>query len=296
MKRRDFVKFAGAVPFAISPLKFIGMSESLNGTQTTNKTLKPISSTLLVSDLTMGDHLVIGGRPSMGKTAFALNLLLDLAFEHKSGCAFFSLEMSKEQLMQRLLCINSNISTNLMRTGKLSDTGFQQVIDSAVKISESNIFIDDSARISVEEISRKLHKLKKSGKEIKYVFVDYFQLLNSEKKYACRRDHVNDALAQLKQLAINQNVIVISLAQLNRSTMGKTDRRPILTDLRENSDYSNIDKAVYLFREDYYNPSVKGSVLEMIVVKNKNHEQYAYKAAVDKLSLKISNLRLSDKG
>ena len=296
MKRRDFIKFAGAVPFAMSQLKFIGRSDPLYKTQTARNTLNPKSSTYLLSDLNIGDHFIIGARPGMGKTALAFNILLDLALDQKSGCAIFSLEISKEQLMQRLLCLNSNVSTNLMRSGKLSGNGFQKVIDSAVKISESNIFIDDSASISVEEISRRLHKLKKSGKEIQYVFVDYFQLLKSEKKYACRRDHVDDSLAQLKQLAINQNVIVISLAQLNRSTMGLTDRRPILTDLRENSDYSNIDKAVYLYREDYYNPSVKDSVLEMIVVKNKNYEKYTYKASFDKLSLKISNFSTIEVG
>lgn len=290
MKRRDFIKFAGAVPFAIGHLKNIGAAEMSQRSSMS----AAMNCADLLSNLSNGDHLIIGSRPNMGKTTLMLNLLLDLAIKQNSSCALFSLELVKEQAMERLICIEANVSLNQMRAGKLSDAEFQRIIKASSKLSKSDIFIDDSAGMTVEEMSRKLNRLKKSGKDIKYIFVDYLQLLGAERKYNCRRDHADDVLLQLKQLAINQNAIVISTGQLNRSSMGRIDRRPILTDLRENSDYSNIDKAIYLYREDYYDRDQNGP-LELNVVKSKNHKKSFYEASVDKQSFKISNLRRIDK-
>lgn len=215
---------------------------------------------------------VIAARPSMGKTAFSLNIALHAALREKKSIAYFSVEMAKEQVMMRLLAGEAKVSLSQLRTANLDEQAWPRLINAAAKLSESKIFIDDTAGISPYEVHAKARRLKaKHGLDM--IMIDYLQLMQLKQKTDSREREVAEISKTLKAIAKDLNVPVIALAQLNRGVEGRSDRRPMLSDLRESGSIEqDADVIMMLFRDDYYerdNPELKGQA-EVIVGKQRN--------------------------
>lgn len=207
----------------------------------------------MTSGLQGGDLIIIAGRPSMGKTAFCLNLI-EYAAMHASDpipSAIFSLEMGKEQLVQRLLCSVARIDASRVRTGKLVQSEFPTLLTAAGVIAEAPIYIDDTPAISVLELRAKARRLK-AEKNIGLVVVDYLQLMTG-KNTENRQQEISEISRSLKALAKELSVPVIALSQLNRSLESRTDKRPMLADLRESGAIEqDADVIMFLYRESVY--------------------------------------------
>ena len=207
----------------------------------------------MTSGLQGGDLVIIAGRPSMGKTAFCLNLI-EYASMHAStpiASAIFSLEMSKEQLVQRLLCSVARIEAGRVRTGKLAQSEFPTLVNAAGIIAEAPIYIDDTPAISILELRAKARRLK-AEKNIGVIVVDYLQLMQGSNTES-RQQEISEISRSLKALAKELRVPVIALSQLNRSLESRTDKRPILADLRESGAIEqDADVIMFLYRESVY--------------------------------------------
>ncbi len=207
----------------------------------------------MTSGLQGGDLVIIAGRPSMGKTAFCLNLI-EYASMHASEpvpSAVFSLEMSKEQLVQRLLCSVARIDASRVRTGKLAQSEFPTLVNAAGHIAEAQIYIDDTPSISVLELRAKSRRLKQE-RDIGIIVVDYLQLMTGSNTEN-RQQEISEISRSLKALAKELNVPVVALSQLNRSLESRTDKRPMLADLRESGAIEqDADVIMFLYRESVY--------------------------------------------
>lgn len=217
------------------------------------------------------DLILIAARPAMGKSAFALNIATNAAVRHDTPVAVFSLEMSKEQMVNRILCSEAMVDSNKVRTGKLEDEDWGKLAGSIGPLSESNIFIDDTPGISVMEIRAKCRKLKLE-KNIGMVMIDYLQLVQgSNKRNGSREQEISEISRSLKVLAKELNVPVIALSQLSRAVEQRPDHRPMLSDLRESGAIEqDADIVMFLYRDDYYNQdSEKKNVAEVIIAKHR---------------------------
>ncbi len=226
----------------------------------------------LTSGFQPGDLIIVAARPSMGKTAFSLNIALNAALLNKSKVAYFSLEMGKEQVMIRMLASSAKVRLSDMRVGHIDDKSWPRLINTAAELSESGIFIDDTSGISPFEIRAKARRLKaKHGLDM--IMVDYLQLMSMKQKVESREREVSEISKLLKSVAKELQVPVVALAQLNRGVEGRSDRRPMLSDLRESGSIEqDADVIMMIYREDYYdrdNPDIKG-VAEIIVGKQRN--------------------------
>lgn len=211
-----------------------------------------------LDSMTSGFHenelIIVAARPSMGKTAFGLNIALHAALREEKKVAFFSVEMSKEAIMLRLLSNLAEIHASKMRTGKLSDQDWPKLIDAATKISETSLFLDDSSVLTPLDIRAKVRRMKKK-QGLDLVIVDYLQLMTAGKKVESREREVSEISRLLKAIAKELGIPVIALAQLNRGVEGRSDRRPILSDLRESGSIEqDADLIMMLYRESYYEP------------------------------------------
>ncbi len=226
----------------------------------------------MTAGLQPGELIILAARPSMGKTAFSLNIATNASLRAKKSVAFFSLEMSKEQLMMRVLASESKIDMGQLRVGKISDTSWSNLITTASKVSEANLYIDDTSGISPFEILAKCRRLKKQGK-LDMIMVDYLQLMDLKQKVESRERAVSEISKTLKKIAMELQVSVVALAQLNRAVESRTDRRPMVSDLRESGSIEqDADVIMMIYRDDYYdkeNPEVKG-LAEIIVGKQRN--------------------------
>lgn len=217
------------------------------------------------------DLIILAARPAMGKTAFALNLASNIAIKSKSPVAVFSLEMSKEQLANRILCCEAMVDSNKVRTGNLDENDWMKLANVIGPISESQIYIDDNADISITEIRAKCRKLKLE-KNIGVVVVDYLQLIQGTgKKGGSREQEISEISRMLKMIAKELNVTVIALSQLSRAVESRPDKRPMLSDLRESGAIEqDADMIIFLYRDDYYNPeSEKKDIAEVIIAKHR---------------------------
>ena len=215
--------------------------------------------------------ILVAARPAMGKTAFALNIATNAALRGNAPVAIFSLEMSKDQLVNRILCSEAMVDSNKVRTGKLEEDDWVKLAGAIGPLSESEIYIDDTPGISVMEIRTKCRKLKME-KNIGLVVIDYLQLVQgSNKRQASREQEISEISRSLKILAKEINVPVIALPQLSRAVEQRPDHRPMLSDLRESGAIEqDADIVMFLYRDDYYNKeSEKKDIAEVIIAKQR---------------------------
>lgn len=215
--------------------------------------------------------ILIAARPAMGKTAFALNIATNAAVKANVPVAVFSLEMSKEQLVNRILCSESMVDSNKVRTGKLEEDDWTKLAGAIGPLSEAEIFIDDTPGINITEIRAKCRKLKLE-KNIGMVVIDYLQLIQgSNKRGGSREQEISEISRSLKILAKELDVPVIALSQLSRAAEQRPDHRPMLSDLRESGAIEqDADIVMFLYRDDYYNQdSGKKDIAEIIIAKHR---------------------------
>ncbi|HHY42615.1 MAG TPA: replicative DNA helicase [Thermoanaerobacterales bacterium] len=223
------------------------------------------------SGLQPSDLILIAARPSMGKTAFALNIAQNAAIRYKIPVAIFSLEMSKEQLVQRMLCAESNVDSHKLRTGRLDEEDWPKLARAMGPLSEAPIYIDDTPGISSLELRAKARRLK-AEKGLGLIIIDYLQLMSTRGSSENRQQEISQISRSLKALARELSVPVIALSQLSRAPELRSDHRPILSDLRESgSQEQDSDVVAFLYREDYYNPDTdRKNIAEVIIAKQRN--------------------------
>lgn len=217
------------------------------------------------------DLILIAARPSMGKTAFVLNIAQHIAFKQDLTVAIFSLEMSKEQLMNRLFSLQSSVDAQNLRTGQLNDEEWEKLIESAGVIGRSNLFIDDTPGISIAELRTKCRKLKLEH-NLSIVIIDYLQLMSGSGRTDSRQQEISDISRSLKGLARELNVPVVALSQLSRAVEQRPDHRPMMSDLRESGAIEqDADVVMFIYRDDYYNHDTeKKDIAEIIIGKQRN--------------------------
>ena len=217
------------------------------------------------------DLILVAARPAMGKSAFALNIAANAAINAKIPVAIFNLEMSKSQLVNRMLCSEAMVDSNKIRTGKIEENDWEKLATALGPLSEAQIYIDDTAGISVAEIRAKCRKLKLE-KNIGLVVIDYLQLIQgSGKRNASREQEISEISRSLKILAKELDIPVIALSQLSRAAEQRADHRPMLSDLRESGAIEqDADIVMFLYRDDYYNPDTeKKNIAEVILAKHR---------------------------
>ena len=217
------------------------------------------------------DLILIAARPSMGKTAFVLNIAEYMAFRSNETVAIFSLEMSTEQLVNRLFALESRVDSQILRTGNLSDNDWSSLIEAAGVIGRSNLIIDDTPGISVSELRSKCRKYKLEH-NLGIIMIDYLQLMQGSRKSESRQQEISDISRSLKEIARELQVPVVALSQLSRAVEQRPDHRPMLSDLRESGAIEqDADVVMFLYRDDYYNHDTeKKDVAEVIIAKQRN--------------------------
>lgn len=229
----------------------------------------------LILGLHQSDFIILAARPSMGKTAFALNLVQNVTLHSKKPyvVAFFSLEMSKEQLLHRMLCAEAQIDSQALRTANLSDKDWEKLWKACDNMNKANIAIDDTPAITVLEMRSKARKIK-NERGLDLIVVDYLQLMQGNKRGNGdnRQQEVSEISRSLKALARELKVPVIALSQLSRGVESRQVKRPMLSDLRESGSLEqDADIVAFLYREDYYNPETANEgVTELIIAKHRN--------------------------
>jgi len=242
--------------------------------------------------LQSSDLIIIAGRPSMGKSAFALGIAEYAGVVEKIPTAIFSLEMSKEQLVQRMLCSHARVDAHKVRTGYLATSDWPRLTAAAGKLSEAPIFIDDTPAISVMELRARARRLK-SHHNIKLIILDYMQLMRgSAMNMESRQQEISEISRSLKALARELNVPVIAISQLSRAVESRTDHRPQLSDLRESGAIEqDADVVVLILREEYYSPSPENQgIAELIIAKQRNGPVGSLKLAFIKEFTRFDNL------
>jgi replicative DNA helicase len=219
------------------------------------------------------DLILIAARPSMGKTAFVLNIAQNVAFREHMCVAIFSLEMSKEQLVNRMFSLESRVDAQALRTGNLSDADWEKLVEGAGIIGESELIIDDTPGISISELRSKCRKYKLEH-DLKLIIIDYLQLMSGSGGRASdsRQQEISDISRSLKALARELGVPVVALSQLSRAVEQRPDHRPMLSDLRESGAIEqDADVVMFIYRDDYYNKDtdLKG-ISEIIIAKQRN--------------------------
>jgi len=265
----DFTPIKNILLDTFSKIEVLYASKGgITGTPTGFKDLDKLTSGLQPSDL-----ILVAARPSMGKTAFTLNLATHIAVREKKAVAFFSLEMSKEQLVQRMLCSEGAIDSQRLRIGELDDKDWGKLISAADRLSTAPIFIDDTAGITVMELRSKARRLK-TEYDLKLIVIDYLQLMqgSSSKGGDNRQQEISEISRSLKALARELNVPVIALSQLSRSVESRQVKKPMLSDLRESGSLEqDADIVMFLYREDYYDPDTENkNITDVIIAKHRN--------------------------
>ena len=227
----------------------------------------------LTAGLHNSDLVILAARPAMGKSAFALNIATNAAVRSNVPVAIFSLEMSKEQMTNRILCSEAMVDSNKVRTGKIDDDDWQKLASASGELSQAQRYIDDTPGISIMEIRAKCRKMKLE-KDIGLIVIDYIQLVqgSSKRANASREQEISEISRSLKILAKEINVPVIALSQLSRSVEQRPDHRPMLSDLRESGAIEqDADIVMFLYRDDYYNQeSEKKNIAEIILAKHRS--------------------------
>ncbi len=217
--------------------------------------------------------IILAARPAMGKTAFALNIATNAATKSNVPVLLFSLEMSKEQLVNRVLCSEAMVDSNKLKTGKIEENDWVKIVEALGPLSEAEMYIDDTAGISITEIRAKARKLKLE-KNIGLIIIDYLQLIqgSGNRKIGSREQEISEISRSLKILAKELDIPVIALSQLSRAAEQRSEHRPMLSDLRESGSIEqDADIVMFLYRDDYYNEeSESKNIAEVIIAKNRS--------------------------
>jgi len=226
---------------------------------------------LMTAGLQPSDLIVLAGRPSMGKSALASVIAEHVGVILKIPVAFFSLEMSKEQLVQRMLCSHARVNAHKVRTGFLSQADWPRLVSAAGRMAEAPVFIDDTAAISILELRAKARRLK-AQHDIQMLIVDYLQLMQGPARAENRQQEISEISRSLKALAKELKVPLIAVSQLSRAVEQRSDHRPQLSDLRESGAIEqDADVVLLLMREEYYNPTEENKgVADLIIAKQRN--------------------------
>ncbi|WPX09649.1 replicative DNA helicase [Anaerocellum danielii] len=226
----------------------------------------------MTAGLQPSDLILIAARPAMGKTSFALNIVQHAALRAGVPVAIFSLEMSKEQLVTRMICSEAMIDSHKLRTGNLEDEEWKKFAKALALLSNAPIYIDDTPAITVSEMRAKCRRLKLKEKGLGLVMVDYLQLMTARGRFESKQQEIAEISRSLKALARELNVPVLALSQLSRAPETRADHRPILSDLRESGAIEqDADIVAFLYRDEYYNPDTdKKHIAELIVAKHRN--------------------------
>jgi replicative DNA helicase len=226
----------------------------------------------LTAGLQPSDLIIVAGRPSMGKTAFALNVAQHAALSSKTGVAVFSLEMSKEQLVLRLLCSEARVDQSKVRAGHAADRDFPKLVMAASRLAEAPIYIDDTPALSVLELRAKARRLKRdAGANLGMIIIDYLQLMRGHDSADNREQEISGISRSLKALAKELNVPVVALSQLNRQVETRADKRPVMADLRESGAIEqDADVIAFLYRPIVYDKTAEEREAEVIIAKQRN--------------------------
>ena len=226
-----------------------------------------------LSGLQPSDLVLVAARPSMGKTAFVLNIAQHVAFRQNKCVAIFSLEMSKEQLVNRLFALEAHVDAQLIRSGNLKDTDWEKLIEGAGIIGKSDLIIDDTSGISVSELRSKCRKYKME-RGLDLIIIDYLQLMSGStvRRNESRQQEISEISRALKGIARELDMPVIALSQLSRAVEQRPNKRPMLSDLRESGAIEqDADVVMFIYRDDYYNPDTKDkNIAEIIIGKQRN--------------------------
>ncbi|MCR5301475.1 MAG: replicative DNA helicase [Lachnospiraceae bacterium] len=218
------------------------------------------------------DLILVAARPSMGKTSFILNIAQHICIKDKKTAVIFSLEMPREQLVNRLLALESHVDSELIRNGRVTQKDWEGIIEAASSIGESGLMIDDTPGITIGELRSKCRKYKAENKDLSAIFIDYLQLMQGTGRFDSKQQEISDISRSLKSLARELGVPVIALSQLSRAPEKREDHRPMLSDLRESGAIEqDADVVMFLYRDDYYNPDTeKKNITEVIIAKQRN--------------------------
>jgi replicative DNA helicase len=240
-----------------------------------------------------GNLVIVAARPSMGKSALALGMAANVAVRHDQPVALFTLEMSKSEVTQRLMCSEGKVESQRLRTGKLAVDDWPRLTAACDKLAKAPIYVDDTASITMMEIRSKLRRLKMKEPNLGLVIVDYLQLMTSGTSAENRVQEVSQISRALMVLARDLDVPIIALSQLSRAVEQRHDKRPILSDLRESGSIEqDADLVMFVYRDEYYNPEETDSagIAELIVAKHRNGATDAIKLAFQKRYAKFSDL------
>lgn len=249
----------------------------------------------MTSGLQRSDLIILAGRPSMGKSALAVSIAATVGIKNKKAVALFSLEMSKEQMVQRLLCMEARVDAHKVRSGFLAASDWPKLTAAAGKLSDSAIFIDDTPAISALELRAKARRLK-ANYDIQLIVLDYLQLMRGNSHSDNRQQEISEISRSIKALARELDVPVIALSQLSRAVESRQDKRPQLSDLRESGAIEqDADLVVLLMREEYYNPTEENKgVADVIIAKQRNGPVGTVKLAFLKEYMTFENLQYVD--
>lgn len=272
LQSRNSGEFVPIRQVALNVLEKIEIASKTQGTVTGVPT-GFIDLDYKTSGMQPSDFVLIAARPSMGKTAFVLNLVDHVAVKKGLPCMIFSLEMSKEQLVNRMLAMESNVDSQKLRTGSLTDSDWDAVVEGIGIIGNSKMIIDDTPGISITELRSKCRKMKLEY-GLSMIIIDYLQLMSGSgsKSSDNRQQEISEISRSLKALAREMNAPVIALSQLSRACETRTDHRPMLSDLRESGAIEqDADVVMFLYRDDYYNKDTDiPNIAEVIIAKQRN--------------------------
>lgn len=248
----------------------------------------------MLNGLQNGEMIVIAARPSMGKTAFAMNIIEAVAANHRLPCAIFSLEMSKQQLAQRMLCSRAGIDAQKVRKGMLSAEEFRKLAAVVVELSKAPIWVDDSPGLTVLELRAKARRLKRQH-DIKLLMVDYMQLMDAPDVQENRQQQISEISRGIKAVARELDIPVLAISQLNRAPEGREGHRPRMSDLRESGSIEqDADVIMLLHREDYYRMGepdfIPDNIAEVIIAKQRNGPTGTVKLTFDSRTTTFRNL------
>jgi len=267
--RLGFEKLSSVIPRIIERLELLNESDSLiTGMPTGFKDLDHKTSGLQQSDL-----VIVAGRPSMGKTAFAMNLVENVALEAKKPVAVFSMEMPKEQLLMRMLSSLSQVGGQKVRTGQLTAEDWPRIVSTTTLLNTAPIFIDDTPALTSSELRARVRRLKREQGDLGLVVIDYIQLMRASSDKENRATELSEISRNLKALAKEMDVPVVALSQLNRALEQRTDKRPVMSDLRESGAIEqDADVIMFVYRDEVYNEDTTNDkgIAEIILGKQRN--------------------------